>query len=1021
MDPFVHLHVHTDNSLLDGHSTIPELAAQAASFGQPALSINDHGNLFGARKHWESCNANGIKPIIGCEFYVAPVSRFTKEPVYWGKPEQRSDDISGQGSYTHLTVMATSVEGVRNLFRLHATSYADGFYRKPRIDLDSLATHNSGLLVATGCAGGELSTRIRLGQLDEAKRYLSSLRDIFPDRVWVEVMSHDNPIDDRINPALLELARLSKTPVVATNDSHYTKVEDATPHDALLCLQTGQRLNGDNRKFQFEGHGYHLRTHREMAEVFRDLPNALSSTLDIAERVEDVGAIFTGNPRLPRYSQPDFPTNEEYLRDIVFSFIASREWANREEAEIRASYELDVILGLGFTDYILFLRDMTEFAKSRNIRIGPGRGSGAGSLVVYCAGITDLNPLSHQLLFERFINPERVSYPDIDVDIQKDRRDEVIEWAVEKYGHENFAQIGTSGVIGAKSALHDSARVLGKPRYLSDNLVKRLPPAKFGRQPSLREGDWGGLTDGEREVLSLAESLEGRIRNVGIHAAGVVISEEPLRELVPLYKRDGHPSWVTAYDMNDVEAVGLVKYDWLGLKALEVVDKAMAHIDKLNLPWKIPILSTELKDLTDDSTYELLQRGDTLGVFQLDGAGMQQLLRSVRPDRFGDISAILALYRPGPMAANAHRGYADRKNGKERISYPHRELEAPLKSVLGETYGFVVYQEQVLEILRICCGYTYASAEKIFNAMRKKDTQKMLEAKPDFSKRMSENGYSEECSEALWEVLVPFSDYSFNRSHTTGYGVNSYWTAYLKANFFKEYWAAALTCQTDPEKLPTYIAEVEKFKHVILPPGINDSDVSWTPSEDGIKYGLKSIKGFGDKSFDKLLRDRPFRSLHDFFKRADRTLLSKKNLPILIKSGALDDLSPHREDLLLHHETLAERALNDRALAKKGEMPLLAGKYEIAGRTRPDHGLRRQWELELLGLELSAPAIVLETTRWLEENEFLYLKEVVDQYPGRQHVSLKIGYATVDVGYVKWSEKVEKQVLSVGGVRVEAV
>lgn len=1021
MDPFVHLHCHTDNSILDGHSTIEALAEEAARLGQPALAITDHGNPGGALKHFEACNAVGVKPIVGCEFYVAPQSRTLKEPVYWGRPEQRSVDVGNVGSHCHITVVATSDEGVRNLFRLHATANTDGFYRKPRIDLDSLAEHNSGLVVTTGCAGGLVATRIKLEQYDKARELTATLRDILGDRLYIEIMHHDNPIDAVINPHLIKIAKELDIPLVATNDSHYTTEGDAYSHDALLCIQTRQRLNGV-RSFKFEGTGYHLRSHREMEALFREIPDAISSTLDIAERVEPYREVFTTTPRFPKFNQSDYPTNDEALWDRVFRFVDGRDWADRDEARRQATYELETICGLGFTDYLLVLQEMTDYARSRKIRVGPGRGSAGGSLVAYALGITDLNPLQHGLLFERFLNPSRVSNPDVDLDIQDNRRDEVIEWAVKKYGHDYFAQIGTVGKIGAKNALKDAARVLGKNYYLGEQMTYRLPAAKFGRQPSLKEGNFSDCTDEEKEVLELARTLEGRIRNQGVHSAGVVISPEPLPDLLPLYKPGGKgKSWVTSYDMTDVEKLGLVKYDWLGLKNLTVIDDTMKSIERLKLPWEIPVLSTDPKDLDDTKTYELLSGGHTLGVFQLDSSGMQQLLRSIKPNQFGDVSAVLALYRPGPISANAHVSYAKRKNGRERISYPHSELDKPLKDVLGETYGLVVYQEQVLEILRICCGYTYATAEGIFNAMRKKDTAKMLAAKPDFVSRMLANGYSQGCVDALWGVLVPFSDYSFNKSHTTGYGAVSYWTGYLKANFPTDYWAAVLSCLTDPKKLVPYIEEADRMQLPILPPDINTSEVSWTPTDDGIRYGLKSIKGFGDKSFDVLMKARPFKTLDDFFRRANKNLLNKKTLSALIQSGALDGLCPHRTDLYLQSDALAERALNDRKLGNAGAMSLLGSKntYFVRGTGVPDNKLIQRWEQELLGTVLSRPPVEMTTSRWLEESEFLYIHELVSQYPGRQALTLKLGYATIPVGFVNFTEKLKTQLLAIGGVKVK--
>jgi DNA polymerase-3 subunit alpha len=1000
VDPFSHLHVHTDYSILDGHTTLPELAEEVARLGQPAVAMTDHGSLAGIRKHYDTCNSVGVKPIIGCEMYVAPKQHTDKEAIRWGLPEQRSEDVSGQGAYTHCTLLATTDEGIRNLFRLHAAAYTDGFYRKPRIDTDLLGRHASGIIATTGCAGGAVATRIRLGQYDEAVETAATLRDIFPSSLYVEIMEHNNPIDDVINPSLIQIAKTLKLPLLATNDTHYTTAKDAYAHDALLCVQTGQRINSDNRAFKFEGSGYHIRSHREMATLFKEIPDAVSNTLAVVERVEEYREIFDQPLRMPV-----FPIDGDvtlYLEQLCVDRLDELLLWWDTTYRTRLKYELDTISALGFEHYFLVMADIVKEARKRG-RVGPGRGSVGGSLVAFAAGITDLDPIAHDLLFERFLNPERVSLPDIDVDFQDTIRDEMVEWTAARYGRECVAQLGTYGTIGAKSAIHDAARVLGYSRRSGELLTYRLPPMKFGRAPSLAEGDWTNLDTVEREILSVARSLEGRTRNMGVHAAGVVVSPEPLTEIVPLYRPGGKGGLVTEYDMDDVEKSGLIKMDFLGLKNLTVIDDTMKHLFDNS---SFDVLSADPEDLDDERTFNLLRSGNTLGVFQLDSPGMQQLLRSIKPDSFSDISAVLALYRPGPMGVNAHSGYAKRKNGKERVSYPHSELEKPLRTVLASTYGFVVYQEQVLEILRICCGYTYATAEGIFNSMRKKDTVKMLKSKPDFTERMLSNGYSQQCVTALWDVLVPFSDYSFNRSHTTGYGVVSYWTAYLKTNYPTEYMAALLSSEKDPKKLPQYVGEVERMRIPILPPDVNDSDASWTPTNDGIRYGLISIKNFGDKAYAALLKKRPYKSLDDFFTRADRYVLGAKPLGALVQSGAMDSLCPHRADLYLNHETLSERALSDRSLARKGQQPLYSTGYTVQPSTVDDYELRQQWERELLGTVLSLQPITVEAKRWLDENEFYYIRELVQKNPGRTQLLLKLGYATINVGYIDWTEKV---------------
>lgn len=1010
LDPFVHLHVHTDYSILDGHSTVLEVARRAAELHQPAVAITDHGSLGGIRKLWESCNEVGVKPVVGIEAYVAPDSRLKKEPVFWGEPSQKNDDISGRGAYTHMTLLAMNDTGLRNLYRLNAAAQ-DGFYYKPRIDLESLASHSDGLIATTGCAGGAVATRIRLGQLDAASDYAGNLKDIFRENLFIEIMSHNNPVDEIINPSLIDISKTLRIPLVATNDSHYTSTEDAYSHDILLCIQTYQQING-NRSFKFEGEGYHLRSATEMEALFREIPSAIQGTLAVAERVEEYQG-FRHLLRMPRFELPaGYSNSGDYLTTLCNTTLRRLNLVS-DRYTTQLKYELETIINLGFADYFLVLADVVGYARERGIKVGPGRGSAGGALPAYLTGITDLDPVVHGLLFERFLNPERVSLPDIDIDIQDDRRDELLAWVRIKYGEDCVAHLGTYGTIGAKSALHDSARVLGRTRRASDLLTYRLPRPQFGRQPTLSQGNWDGISDSDIIVVDAAKSLEGKKRNQGVHSAGVVISPEPLVDIIPLYKNKGQGPWVTSFVMEEVEAIGLPKIDFLGLKNLTIIDNAEKSID---VPWDLNILSTNPKDLEDEQTYRLLASGNTFGVFQLDSPGMQQLLRSIKPDRFGDISAVLALYRPGPMGVDAHNGYARRKNRKERVSYPHRELEEPLRTILGDTYGLVVYQEQVLEILRVCCGYTYATAEGIFNAMRKKDTKKMMAAKPDYKQRMVANGYSEDAVEALWNVLVPFSDYSFNIAHTTGYGVVSYWTAYLKANFPNEYMAALLSSEENPTKLPIYLEETQRMGVPILPPDINESLDKWTPTTDGIRYGLASIKGFGENSFGVVEKKRPFKSLDDFFRRADRKTLNSKTLGALVMAGALDSLCPHRSDLYLAREELTERALADRALARKGQRPLYAAPYEINSSGSIDTAIRKKWEEEVLGTVLTAEDIELVAERWLQENEFYFIREVVQKNPGRNRLILRLGYAKVDVGMVHWTDRVKTQIEALGAV-----
>lgn len=1012
IDEFAHLHNHASFSILDGYSTIPEMVAEVVRLGQPALASTEHGAMGGLKKLFDECNKFGVKPIAGVEAYLAPTDRSTKEAIRWGSENQRSEDISF-GSYTHATILAINDEGVRNLFRLQALAYSEGYYYKNRIDLDSLIEYNAGLVVTTGCASGALPTRIRLGQIAEGIQHTSDLKDVFGDRLFIEIMNHENFLDKEINPSLIEISEKLKIPLLATNDAHMAKASDAYAHDALICLQTGQKINGE-RKFKFSGHSYHLRSRAEMDAALGEVPEAITNTLLVAEMVQPYKKVFSNQLRMPRAhtTHPD-GADGELVEWSTSGHDRVAEWT--EEYRIREEYELSVILPLGFADYYLVAADIVRFAHSRGIRTAT-RGSAGGSLVAYLVGITNFDPVAHGLIFERFINPDRASIPDADLDFQDDRRGEIFEYVRGKYGEECVAQLGTFGLIGAKSAIHDAARVLGLSRRTSDLLTHKLPPVKFGRPPALSEGDWSEVSDSDREILDLANSLEGRTRNVGQHAAGVIISPDPLRNILPLYKPRGEGSFVTEYDMGDVADIGLVKFDILGSNTLGTVNACLQSLSAKGVEVNLP---TQLGDLTDKATYELLSTGDTLTIFQLDSGGMQKLLRSMKPDSFSDIAACLALWRPGPIAANSHTAYAKRKRGKEQISYPHPELAGPLKAVLGPTMGIILFQEQILDVLKIVGGYTYASATGIFDSLRKKVTAKMLAAKPEYVSRMTERGYSEECITALWDILVPFSDYSFSKSHSTSYGLISYWCAYLKTHHPSE-WMAAVLSKASDEDLPVYLDEVSRMRIPILPPDINLSEGTWTPTDEGIRYGLQSIKGIKENAFIAIGKHRPFKSVDDFYRRADRKTLSGATLGALVKSGALDTLAHNRSDHALSYETLTERALADRAAKKKGQLGLLSKKYEVADTGSRDVALRQQWETELLGTALTVEPVNLSVTRWLSESEFFYIKQVADKSPGRTLLTMGLGYATIPVGYVNWSEKVRKQIESLGGVVVDA-
>lgn len=975
MNQFVSLHVHTDYSMLDGAARMEGLVREVVELGQPAVAVTDHGNLGGIYELHRLAKQYGIKPIAGIEVYHAPSSRTHKSPVYWGAPERRKQDVSGGGAYTHLTLLARNEEGLRNLYRMHHLAYTEGFYRKPRVDLDLLEQFSEGVICLSGCMGGAIATHLRLGQKGEAALLADHLRVIFKDRFFIEVMNHGFEEEEEVQRALIALAEHHDLPMVATNDSHYIKESDAQSQKALLHLQTFGAFTG------FSGTGYHLRSREEM-DVLGLPVEALDNTLAITEMIEDYGDAFTKRVRMPvaklctNLGFGEAQTLRRNARDGLDARFFPVSLLKRPDYIDRLNYELDVICDLGFAGYFLVLADIIQWAKARGIRVGPGRGSAGGSVVAFALGITELDPIVHGLVFERFLNPQRASLPDIDIDVEDSRRDEVKAYVLETYGKDYVAMIGTYGTIGAKRALEDAARVLGKSRRLADEMKAKLPPPRFGRQPTLNDGNWDVLAGGEYDVLNLALKLEGLIRQAGQHAAGLIISPDPLPDILPCRKAAGGKEneetskWeglVTEYPMGPVEALGLVKYDFLGLRNLDIISKTMQYVGReIELP-------TEPGDCCDDRTFDLLRRGDTTGVFQLDGSGMRSLLREVAPTSFADISAVLALYRPGPMGVNSHKEYARRKNGRVVPSPIHDELD--LGDILDDTYGLVVYQEQVLAALAKICNWTYADADLLFNAMRKKDHGKLEAAKPGFFEAAQAHGTSEAAASALWETLVPFADYSFNRAHSAGYGLVAYWTAYLKANHPNQYMAALLgSVSADPDKLGEYLAECRRVGIRLLPPDINASDSGFTPTPEGIRYGLSAIKGVGEKATEALKKKRPYNDLPSFFRRADGKVLNVGTLRALVKAGALDTLYPRRTELLMDVERLSELA--GREKGNRGNT-LFSYSYDPRHHGSDADSDLRAWEAEVLGVELSKPKKGFDVQSPKTPSEWEYIRRTL--------------------------------------------
>ena len=909
---FVHLHVHTEYSMLDGAARVDELVAQVAKEEMPAIAITDHGNVFGAYDFNKKAKKAGIKPIIGIEAYVAPESRFNKQRVKWA--DGGEDDVSGGGAYTHMTILAENNVGLNNLFRLSSLASLEGYYYKPRMDRELLSKYSSGLIATTGCPGGEIQTRLRMGAYREAKAAASDFRDIFgADNYFLELMDHGIDIETRVRADLLKLGKELGLPLLATNDLHYTKHEDAPAHEALLCVQSGSTM-ADPKRFKFENDEFYLKSAREMRDIFKDHPDACDNTLLIAERCEIT--MLENENLMPEYSVPSGETEDSWLRKESNRGLSELfKGSVPPEYQSRLDYELDVMIKMGFPGYFLVVADLCSHARAVGIRVGPGRGSAAGSLVSYVLGITALDPIRHGLLFERFLNPERISMPDIDLDFDERRRSEMIAYATSKYGEDRVAQIITYGTIKSKQALKDSTRVLGYPYANGDKLTKALPPSVMGKDITLsgvfnteddRYGEAGEFrtlyeTDPDsKRIVDTARGLEGLKRQWGVHAAGVILSKVPLLDIIPIHRRDSDGAIITQFDMGACESIGLLKMDFLGLRNLSVLDDALLNI-KANRGVDLDLATLELTDL---KTFELLGRGETLGVFQLDGGPMRALLRQMNPDSFEDISAVIALYRPGPMGVNAHNDYADRKNKRQEVTSIHPELREALSEILDDTYGLIVYQEQVMAIAQKVAGFSLGRADLLRKAMGKKNKDILDKEYVNFEEGMTKNGFSKSAIDKLWETLIPFSDYAFNRAHSAGYGIVSYWTAYLKANYPTEYMAALLTSvRDDKDKSALYLNECRRMGIKVLPPDVNESLGDYTPLGADIRFGLTAIRNVGENVVASIVACRKekgrYASFGDFLSKVDAIVCNKKTIESLIKAGAFDSLSHPRKGLTL--------------------------------------------------------------------------------------------------------------------------
>jgi DNA polymerase-3 subunit alpha len=941
-DSFVHLHVHTEYSMLDGAARIDDLFKTAAEMGMPAVATTDHGYVFGAYEFWSKARKYDVKPIIGVEAYLTPgTHRTDKTRVKYG--DGGRDDVSGSGAYTHMTLLAKNNNGMHNLFRMSSLASLEGYYFKPRMDKELLQTYGQGLIATTGCPSGEIQTRLRLGQWKEALQAASDFRDIFgAENFFCELMDHGLGIERQVQKDLLRLARELNIPLVATNDLHYTKPEDATAHAALLCVQSGSTLMDPNR-FKFDADSFYLKSPAEMRHLWRELPEACDNTLRIAEMCE---VSFTeGEGRyMPRFPCPPGENEESWFVKEVETGLRERfPDGVPDYARKQAEFEINVIVSKGYAGYFLVVADFIKWAKSNGIRVGPGRGSGAGSMCAYAMKITDLDPVPHGLIFERFLNPERKSMPDFDVDFDERRRGEVIKYVTEKYGEERVAQIVTYGTIKAKQAVKDASRVMGHPFAMGEKLTKAMPPDVMGKgvplsgiydpgHPRYAEGvEFRALVDSEphaKEVVETAKGLEGLKRQWGVHAAGVIMSSEPLIDVIPIMRREQDGQIITQFDYPSCETLGLVKMDFLGLRNLTILDDAIENI-RMNRGEEID-LDALSKDMTDKATYELLGRGDTLGVFQLDGGGMRSLLRLMQPDNFEDISAALALYRPGPMGANAHTNFALRKNGKQDIDYIHPDLTKALEPILGMTYGLIIYQEQVMEIAQKLAGYTLGNADLLRRAMGKKKKEVLDAEFANFEQGMLDNGYSRESIQTLWSILLPFSDYAFNKAHTAAYGLVSYWTGYLKANYPAEYMAALLTSvRDDKDKSALYLGECRRMGIKVLPPDVNESVANFAAVGTDIRFGLEAIRNVGRNVVDAIVAAREekgrFTSFKDFLSKSPAVVCNKRTIESLIKGGAFDGMQESRQGLVRVHEDYIDHFIDIKRQEAIGQDSLFGG------------------------------------------------------------------------------------------------
>ncbi len=979
---FIHLHNHTEYSLLDGAMAIEKLIELASRYKMNSLAITDHGNLFGVIEFYKMARNAGIKPIIGMEAYIAPKSRF----------DQSKNTKIPESSF-HLTLLCENEAGYKNLIRLSSLAYLEGFYYKPRIDKELLQRYGKGLIALSGCYKGEVPYYIGMGDLTRAKKALGEYQEILGrDNFYLEIMRLGLKNEEKVIGELLTLSREFDAPIVATNDCHYYFSEDYKAHDVLLCIGTKKVLS-DKERLRFETKEAYFRSPEEMAIKFDDLPEALTNTMLIAERCNLLIDTSGRDVKLPVFPRPEqFPTDFDYLKALALEGIKEKFTKIDAEVEERLNYELSVIKKMGLAGYFLIVRDIIQFARSKGIPVGPGRGSAVGSLVLYALGITDVNPLRYNLLFERFLNPERLSLPDVDVDFGDTRRDEVIDFIKKRYGEKNVTQVITFGTMQARAVVRDVGRVLNIPYNEVDRLAKLIPSHLTIDEALNTIKDFRTLVETKEEyrgLIAIAKKLEGLARHPATHAAGVVITPKELIEYVPLFKNPEKGEVCTQFAKNSLEDIGLLKMDILGLRTLTVIDECLKEINKRK----------EDIPFDDPATYEMLKDGETIGVFQLESQGMQELLKGIKPERFEELIAIIALYRPGPMGNINPQRIIENKIHPEKIEYLHPKLE----KILKETYGMILYQEQVMQIAAEIAGFSMAEADNLRRAMAKKIHELMDETRDKFIKGAERNGVSRELAERIFKQIAPFAGYGFNKSHATAYAVVAYQTAYLKCHFKLDFFLASLNSEiNDTDRLYVLIKEARRLGIEVLEPDINKSFYYFTKEGNSIRYGLGALKNLGRPFVESIIKERSrgeFKSLFDFQMRMKN--LNKKGLEALIKSGAFAKFEPNIKkliDLFLGEESPATQeslftteVKRDSEKADEDPFEKISLEKEAFGFYFSGHPLEKyQSEFKILGITPISRLKEVENGNSLVIAGILHSKRVKKDKNGRDYAIITI-------------------------------